>query len=234
MRSGKSALAILWVVVLHAGVLAAQEGPQIFEMPRLNQVYSDVVREVLPIRQGPITVQLKFLEHSVELKDHRLEVTRDAMANSHNFRVVVTLEGEAEVESRLEMAGLPANLKDEIRLPLQSISVAGRAEVSRDPEGYLISPIELPPFVQVEIESQLAEKMVGLCKGLAFLPGFGSACEGLKQSLAFIRLPLPEPGDTYLVPLDLLTEAEITEFDRYLDVSGTSIVAAQWDPSESQ
>ena len=144
MRPGISALSILCLIPLQVGVLTAQEGPSIFEMPRLNQVYSNVVREVLPIRQGPITVRLNFLEHSMELKDHRLEVLRDSESSSYNFRVVVTLQGEAEVESHLEMVGLPASLKDQIHLPLQTISVSGRAEVRRDDEGFHISPQELP------------------------------------------------------------------------------------------
>jgi hypothetical protein len=112
---------------------------------------------------------------------------------------------------------------------LQSVSVAGSGDVRRDQEGYWISPQELPPFVEVEIESELAEKMVKLCKGLAFLPGMGSACTGLRHSLAFIRLPLPEPGDTYLVPLSVLTEAEIKEFDAYLTTSRSSAVVAAVD-----
>lgn len=207
---------ILWIVCLQAGIVAAQETPQIFEMPRLNQVYGDVVREVLPIRQGPVVVRLEFLDHSIELKDHRLEVLHNLDENSFDFRVVATVQGEAEVKSSLEIAGVPANLQDQVRLPLQSISVSGTTEIRRDQEGYWISPQELPPFVEVEIESRLARKMVSLCKGLAFLPGMGSACEGLKQSLAFIRLPLPEPGETYLVPLSRLTEAELRKFDRYL------------------
>ncbi len=217
--SNFSILWILWLAVLQGRDLAAQSEPQSFEMSRLNQVYSNLVREVLPVRQGPISVQLNFLEHSVEIRNNRLEVTRNPLDNGHKFRVVVTFQGEAEIESRLEMAGLPATLRDDIRLPLQSISVSGRAAIRRDPEGYWISPQELPPFIQVEVESQLAEKMVTLCKGLAFLPGFGSACQGLQQSLAFIRLPLPAPGDTYRVPFSVLTDAEIREFDEYLSAA---------------
>lgn len=216
MRLGFSALAIYCAALLQANAGGAQSEPHTFEMPRLNEVYTNVISDVLPIRQGPITVQLKFLEHSVELRNHRLEVSRDSEEQSYRFRIVVTVQGEADVESHLEIAGLPASLEDEIRLPLQSISISGRADVWRDTEGYHVSPQELPPYIQVEIESHLAQNMVTLCNGLAFLPGFGSACEGLEQSLAFIRIPLPEPGDTYLVPLSVLTDEEIGEFDEYL------------------
>lgn len=187
---------------------------QSFTFRQLNREWTNEVTEAAPVTQGGVTIHLTSPENRVRLHRHELRLT-PLPDGSHGLHLSATFDGEGEVRARLEVGGGGSELEDQVTVPLQDTEIEGRVQIRATPDGYLFTTVELPPRAAVEIESRLAGRFTKLCNALAgpFLP---MNCQALEAGLSRVVFPLPTPGETYLLPRDLLTTDEQATFEDYL------------------
>ena len=70
--------------------------------------------------------------------------------------------------------------------------------------------------MDVRIESQLADRFAALCDTMTLLPGMAFDCDAVRAGLSRARVPLPEPGETYLLPGECLDAALRQRLDAFL------------------
>lgn len=218
MSEGTRRWAVAWLALtatLGAGG-AAGVARQV-EFPRLNQTYRDLAPEISPVSSGGLEVRLHSPANSITVRSHRLEL--DPVSDgSFRFVAVASVLGKAQLVASLDAGGVPAELADEVLLPIQDVEVAGRAEVRRTAEGYEVVPRELPSHVALAVQSRLAGQLVTWCDLSSILvPGL--ECAGLDQALSRVRLPLPEPGETYFLEATRLLPEEQATLDGALGAS---------------
>jgi hypothetical protein len=182
------------------------EARAVLEFERVNGLYSNPDPELEPVQQGPITVQLRSPENSVELFRHRLALVPMPQGR-WRAQLAVEFEGEGKLEADVSLAGMTTLLKDEVRLPRQQLVVTGTILMERVDQGYRVLALELPPNIEVALESRLATNVVVACRNLTrFLPLVG--CTGLKDALRRATVPLPPAGTELFLPDSLLTDPD--------------------------
>ncbi len=184
----------------------AQEPGREFSFAKLNRTYTDLVSELAPIEQGPVTVRLSSPEHSLIVQSNRLRL-RPAEGGAHAGRLEVAILGKGWLVADVEGAGLATRLQDELMILPQTLAVEAKVKLRRGDGGYSVTTVELPRRVDVRIQSKLANQLVSWCEGLALL--LPMDCAGMERSLSVASIPMPEPGGDYL-----LADAELTPEDR--------------------
>lgn len=210
------------LVVLAAGgtlVGAGSADPTTtFVFERLNGTYTDLAGEVREIPTGPFTVRSNSPSNRFDLMDNKVIVT-SLGERLHRVEVWVKFEGEADLEAELLMAGLSTGtVEDEVVVPAQERSVEARVELERQDEDYLITVVEAPEDLQIAIRSRLASQLVSMCEGIARF-SFGASCDGLEGALSNPKIPMPEPGEEFVLPAGQLTADERAQLEAYLDAS---------------
>jgi hypothetical protein len=193
-----------------AGSLRAED----FRFPELNRRYAQFVQELVPIEIGPARIDLVSPEHELDLVEHgaRLE---PAELGGHHVHLELVLKGRGLLDADLDISGVKGHLADELTLPVQALVLDGRIDISSAPEGWHVTLLEAPEQVEVLIESRLASRMVPLCKQMALvLVRFD--CVALEQSLSRVQVPLPGPGEVFLLPREEIQEAAAARLDAYL------------------
>ena len=206
--------ALLLLVVPRPGVGGDGRGALELRFERLNQVYEGSTTTIAPVLQGLFSFRLTSPRWELELRDHqlRLEPQPDG---THRFAGSGEFLGEAVLEAGLEMGGLPGGtLEDLVTVPLQSRSLEGRVEIEPSDEGYWITTLELPPYLEIEVVSRLGSQLVSWCEQATFLP---LSCEGLEGAFSSVQIPLPKPGSRYLLEASELRPEEREIIDGYLD-----------------
>lgn len=202
-----------------AGLAAPSADPMAFTFPRLNRTYEDVVREISPVEAGPMTVRTSSPSQTLILSSHRLELT-PLGAGEHAARVSFRFSGSGSVVAELDVAGVPGGrLEDEVTIPDQTRRLEGRLRLARAEDGFTVTALELPPYLEVEIESRLAGRLVKLCRNLTLFLAGRSSCDELDASLSRPRFRLPPPGDESFLPDSELTEEERRLLMAYLEKS---------------
>jgi hypothetical protein len=98
--------------------------------------------------------------------------------------------------------------------------MAGRIRLARSPAGYNIALVEAPEAVEVRIESELAGRLVPVCRQMALvLVRFD--CAALSDALSKVQVPLPGPGTEFVLPIEELGPEEVKALDRYLAQSAS-------------
>jgi hypothetical protein len=185
-----------------------------FEFARLNRTYSQFVDQLQPVVLGPVEVLLRSPQHRLELARHHATL-EPAADGTHDIRLSIELSGSGTINAILRAAGLEGKLDDELVLPRQTLQMAGRIRLARSPAGYSIALVEAPPSVAVRIESQLAGRLVPLCRQMALvLVRFD--CAALSDALSNVQVPLPGPGTEFALPIEELGPEEVKALDRYL------------------
>jgi hypothetical protein len=209
----------LWAVsagASSAADVAAETTTFVFD--RLNGTYTDLAGEVRETTTGPILVRSNSPTNRLELIGNRIELT-PLGDGVHRIDVWVQFEGEAEVEAELLMAGLSTGVvEDQVVVPNQERSVESRVNLERQDEDYLITVVETPKDFQISIQSRLASQLVSMCEGIARF-AFGASCESLESSLSNPKIPMPEPGEEFVLPGGELTAEERAQLEAYLDAS---------------
>lgn len=219
MRGLGATVSVAAVVVLAlAGGLAAagvaEPSAASFTFDRFNGTYENVVRDIAPVHQGPMTVRPSSPSHTLTLEDHRLELSRLGRGE-HRARFWMRFAGQAKVVADLELAGVPGRLEDDVTIPAQERSVEARIRMVRGDEGFLITTLEMPAELEVEVRSDLGGQLVSWCEKLTFfMPG--AACSGLDHAVSHPRLPLPKPGAEFVLKDSDLTPAEVERLRAYL------------------
>lgn len=212
----------LAALVLAAGaVLAADRGAGAaegrsaeLEFAQLNRTYSQFVDQLQPVVLGPVEVLLRSPQHELVLTRHRawLEPAADG---THHVRVEIEVRGSGTINAVLRAAGLEGKLDDVLELPLQTLRLEGRVRLARSEAGYHIALVEAPESVEVLIRSELAGRLVPVCRQMALvLVRFD--CAALEEALSRVQVPIPAPGTEFLLPIGEVSPAEAKAFDRYL------------------
>jgi hypothetical protein len=185
--------------------------------PRFNDVYSQSGALLEPLVQGGVTIHLASPENRLVVRSHRLRLAPQG-DGTHWMELVVDFSGRGRVVADVDLGGgAPTRLEDEVVLPPQTRSVVGRVIIARGEGGaYEVTPVELPASVPVAFESQLAGGLGDLCRTFAAFGGVRLDCTALEAGLSTAAVPLPEAGETYLVPGDRLGAAERERLDDYL------------------
>jgi hypothetical protein len=200
-------------ILIAAGAAGAASAAE-FEFARLNRTYSQFVDQLEPVVLGPVEVLLRSPRHQLQLSRHHawLEPATDG---THKIRLEIEISGSGTIDAVLKAAGLEGKLEDELVLPHQTLRLDGRIRLARSPAGYQIALVEAPESVQVQIQSQLAGRLVPVCRQMALvLVNFD--CAALEQALSLIQVPLPAPGTEFLLPIEEITPAEAKVLDGYL------------------
>jgi hypothetical protein len=205
--------ALGWLV-LALGAGGAAGLARSIEFPRLNQTYTNLAPEIAPFSSGGLNVRLRSPANSVTVRSHRLEL--DPLPDGTvRFVVTASVLGKAQLVAELDAGGIPAELADEVLLPIQDVEVTGRAEVRRTADGYEVLPRELPSHVTLAVQSRLGGQLVTWCDlSSILLPGL--ECGGLDQALSRLSLPLPPPGETYFLEASRLLPEEQATLDAAL------------------
>jgi hypothetical protein len=195
--------------------LAAAE-PQSFSFGKLNRSYENLVGDLQPITQGPLTVELSSPAHTLVLRANRLLLTPlgEGEAAAQQAHLELELMGKGELVADVEGAGLRTRLQDELYVPPQTLALDARIRLRRGEGGYLVTPLELPRQVEVKIQSKLSNDLLALCDGVALFTGLD--CAALERALSVAVIPLPAAGESYLLPDADLSAADRAALDAYL------------------
>ncbi len=216
-REPAAVVALLPALALVLGSMTAfAESPTVLRLGSLERTWRDTVGEVAPFRQGELTVALSSPSQYVTLREVELTLEPDLRDGGHRVSGRVQFLGRGQLVADLAMAGAATRLEDEVTVPLQTLSVVGRALFRVEPEGFVVTPLELPEAVEVEVRSGLAERLVGLCQGMTLLALGAIDCDRLETDLARVRVPLPPVGEPFLIPAEDLAPEEIAALSAYL------------------
>lgn len=215
MRASRLPIALF--VVLLAAVAAAQA--ETFVLQRLNGTYTDLGGQVREVRSGPVVVRPSSSSSTFELLANRLELT-PLGEDVHQADLWVRFEGEADVEAEILVGSLSGGtLQDKVTVPNQERTLSTRVRLERQDADYLITIVESPDDFNITIQSHLAGQIVSLCESLTRFT-FGSSCDGLDAALSNPKIPMPEPGEEFVLDSDEMTPEERARFDGYLAASG--------------
>ena len=206
----------LWISGVTAPGWAADDGFHHLHSDRVDGVHRDVPVDMAPFSGGGISVELTSPTNELEIHEHMVKL-RPAADGTHEVVARVRFSGSAKLVAVLTLAGLPGSLEDDIILPEQVKEIVARVELAQSEEGILVTPVENPSEVEIAIESQLAGRIVTLCEGFSLVPGTGLACNGLEDAFSTVRLPIPPPGDTYLIEYAALNTDERRQMDAYVE-----------------
>jgi hypothetical protein len=204
------------VMALAAGApLPGVEAAAPFELESFNRSYTDLAPPIAPVRQGPLTITLGSPRQVLILREHRIEM-RPYGDGTHHARLEADFLGKGELVADLDLAGVAGRLEDEVLVPPQRRTVEARVRIARAEAAYEVTTVALQRRLQVDIQSRLANRVVGWCEQLLFIALAGVDCGGLERALSTAAVPLPPPGETYLIPYADLAADERRRIERYL------------------
>jgi len=209
---------------------AATGAPASFTFTPCNRTYQRLGAELAPVTQGAMTIAVRSPANRLDLLAHRLDLTPLA-DGTHRAHFVAEFSGTGELVADVGVGGVVSQLEDTVTVPRQQTVVDGRVRLARDGQGYEITPVELPEAVEVRIESRLAGRFGTLCDSLSLLPGTMLDCGALRAGLSRARVPMPDPGETYLLPAECLNASLRQRLDAYLGLATAAAPAAATRPA---
>jgi hypothetical protein len=218
-RSWRRLLAAAVVLAAVAGAVVAQAPPPPTELtfPRFNDVYEQPGVMSEPLEQGGMTIRLSSPDNHLVLRSHRVRLA-PLGDGTHWVEVVADFAGRGRVIAHLDFGnGQGTRLEDQVVLPPQTRTVIGRVVIAMGEGGdYEITPVELPDTVAIAFESKLAGGLGDLCRTVSLLGSLAIDCGSVEAGLTTAAIPLPDPGETYLLPADRLTADDRGRLDAYL------------------
>ena len=215
-RSGgvhrRSTAACLLAVLLLGGGAAA--GADEFSFERLNRTWEGFITDLSPVEVGQARVLLSSPTHSLTILRHSARLRPDGRGG-HHVDLELRFGGRGTIDADIEFGRIRSRLSDELVVPPQTLQLSGRVAIRTSDDGYLVTTTELPATVTVTIQSQLARQLFSLCRQMALVL-VNMDCETLEDSLTNLQVPMPAPGQTYLLPLEELTGDERKLFEAYL------------------
>ena len=186
--------------------------PEAIEVDFVNGVYTNLDGAIQPVERGGLTIHVQSPEHRLVVHRNRLWLSANG-DGSLDATFEVEFEGEGHIIARLETGGVSNSFEDQVTAPRQTVSVSGKARLQRIEEGYLMTVVEAPPSVDLEIRSDLAGRLVSLCRAVeALIP---VSCGGIDTALSVVTAPLPQAGEQFVVAHENLTADERAYFDRF-------------------
>jgi hypothetical protein len=211
------ALALAAAAVVVAQTPPAPPAPTELTFPRFNDVYEQPGAVSQPLVQNGMKIRLSSPRNHLVLRSHRVRLA-PLGDGTHWVEVVADFAGNGHVVADLDFGnGQATRLEDDVVLPPQTRTVIGRVVIALGAGGdYEVTPVELPETVAIAFESQLAGGLADLCRTVALLAGLAIDCGTVEAGLTTAAIPLPEPGETYLLPADRLTPEDRARLDAYL------------------
>ena len=211
-------VAVAWIIC-SAPVLCAEVEPvsysHVLTSDRVNGVHADLELDIAPVELGPVEIRLRTPAYRFEVLEHELQLGATSEGLDAG-RVTARFRGEATVVAELKIGDMTSDLDDEVVLPLQEVDLSGIVQVEREGEGFRVTTVEIPEYLEVAIESNLAGQLQLLCRGFAVLAMGNVDCAGVDMALSRVRLPLPDAGQVYTVSASDLTEHEREQVETYL------------------
>lgn len=211
-----------------AGARAAEQGsagsatpaspagpPEVLELTRLNGTYTQLAPEMAPVRRAGVTITLSSPQHELHLSDSRLTLTPLA-DGSHRALLELELAGRGILVADLNAAGAASRFEDELEVPRQRRTLSGRVRIARSGEDYLVTTEALQETFEVAITSRLGSQLVAACKPLSVLALMALDCDGLERLFSQVAVPLPAPGETYVVEGARFSPEVRARLDAYL------------------
>lgn len=209
------ACAALPVVVAGGGAVAeavaAERG--VFELTSMNRRYTELAPDIEPVAWGSMTVTLSSPRHELILERTHLELTALG-GGAYDLVLDLGFSGSGELIADLDVGGVRSRLEDELTIPSQLERLEARVRMERVPAGYRITTEELPETFAVEIQSRVAGQVMVACRPLSLFVGID--CNGLDRALSRLAIPLPDPGETYLVESARFSDDELRSLDAFL------------------
>lgn len=205
------ALGLIWAPESRA---AEAPAPTILELTELNGVWIDPAPpELAPIKRGPMTVTISSPHQRVAIHRNRVRLRPLGDGRVAAF-FEVELEGEGEIIAVLQ-AGMRSRFEDEVTLPRQTLRMTGIVRLAEDPAGLRIILEELPPVLELRIESRMLGNLISACRGFgSFLP---IDCDGFGRDLETVKIPTPPAGESVLLPASYLTAEERAILARFIE-----------------
>jgi hypothetical protein len=198
------------------GTTPPAAGATSFVFAPCNRTYQRNGTELEPVHQGAVTLLLASPHNQLTLEQHRLDLT-PLPDGTHRAHFEVTFAGEGELVMDVEMGGSVSRLEDRVRIPRQKEVVDARVKLARSEAGYELTPVELPKEVKIRIESDLAARFATICDSFTFLLGLD--CDPLRAGLSRAAFAMPEPGETYLLPAECVSDDVARRLDAYLGLA---------------
>lgn len=202
------------VLLAAVGCLSTAVRAETLRFPERNGEYGDFAPNMQPAVRGPLVIRLSSSSERLLLADHAL-VLEPIEGDLHAFGLTAEIEGEGDLEARIEIAGSSSRLADHVTLPRQNVYVSGTARIWPDGDGWLMTLVERPDAVELDGESELAEDLGGWCERTMILSLLGIACDGLSGLLSTVSIPMPKPGEEFRLERSQLTEDERAVVDAY-------------------
>ncbi len=206
------ALSLLaWAALMAlAAPLVADDG---IELSFLTGTYRDLASQLEPIEQSGLTVWVTSPRHRLTVHGNRFWLSAEG-GGVARASIEVDLDGEGLLEARLESAGIGSNFDDEVVLPRQTLRLAGRIKIEQGSDELILTVLEAPAEVSLEIDSDLASQLVGVCQLFGKL--LPMDCGALRLSLSRVKAPLPAVGERFRLPESRLSPAELAYFKAVL------------------
>src|SRR5215218_7483997 len=204
------------LLVVPAVLLLGAAVPGQLRFERFNRSYPEMIPEIAPIEQGPLTIQLSSPKSNMTLRSHFLRL-EPGPGGSHTAELRVEFLGKGRLVADLDVAGIAATrLQDDVLVPPQAATLEGRVRLTREPGAYVITTEQLPKQMRIKIQSGIASQVVGFCDRIPVLLAPDLDCERLNQALSNAVVPLPPAGESYLLEDAELTAEERSQLDAYL------------------
>lgn len=202
------------ILLILAAPLAAGERGEI-ELSFVNGDWRNLDAGIQPVRRGALTIHVSSPDHRVTVHRNHLTLTRDG-DGPVDAVLEVEFDGEGKILADLESGGLSNRFEDQVAAPRQTVTTRAKVRFARTEGGYLMTVVEAEPSVELEIESDLAGRLVGLCQVFENLPLVPVDCGGVETALSVVTVPMPRPGEEFLLPAAFMNQAEKAFFDRFL------------------
>lgn len=180
------------------------------EIRYVNGVYENLGSDLEPIRQGPLTIRISSPEHRLTIHSNRLR-----LVPNEDGTIAATMEidfqGQGHLIAQVEGFG---RFTDDVAAARQTVEAAGTVRLERAEDGYLFTVVEAQSDTRVEVESGVADQIVGACRAASRLPLVKLPCNGLDAALTSLRIPMPEAGRQFLLPSAEMTRKEKAFFNR--------------------
>jgi hypothetical protein len=203
------AAALVGLAVLPARADGPDRGIQI---GYLNRTWTDLPGDARPVEEGPLSVRLRSPRNRITVHRNRL-VLAPRPGGAPEARVEAELEGEGQLVADVGDGSFATSFTDRVSAPRQTVRIAGRARITRDAEGYLVTLVDGPASAPLEIRSQAIGRVLGLCEELGWLAALD--CGRLRGSLSTVQVPLD--GEVGLsLPRERLAADERAYLDRFV------------------
>lgn len=212
--SGRLLILVPILLVLAAPLAAGERGE--IELAFANGEWVDLATGLQPVRRGALTIRVSSPEHRITVHRNQLTLARKNGDSPVDATLEVEFEGEGRILADLEGGGLSNSFEDRVAAPRQTVTTWAKVRFERAERGYLMTIVETQPTVVLAIKSDMAGRLVSLCKVFDQIPLIPVDCAGIETALSVITVPMPGPGEQFLIPTWRMNEAEKAFFDRFL------------------